>query len=236
MHTCDRLGEIEAPTLVIHGTVDQMLPVSNAHAISARHPRRAARDPRRRGPRVLVGASGGVGAVRPRAGFRRFSTAPRPGAGGSARAGCRPPAGRARRRRRAGGRPCGRRRPGSRRSAGRAPARCHPRRGRGTPPEAGGLLALQADAGREALRRRKLPGTLSTSFSASSLSPRAMRIAPARVARPAGSARARARGAATPRRPPRRARRPRWARGRRRSARPAAGGCAPTNSSRPGRP
>jgi pimeloyl-ACP methyl ester carboxylesterase len=36
--TCERLGEIEAPTLVIHGTVDQMLPVSNAHAIAARVP------------------------------------------------------------------------------------------------------------------------------------------------------------------------------------------------------
>jgi pimeloyl-ACP methyl ester carboxylesterase len=36
--TSDRLGEIEAPTLVIHGTVDQMLPVSNAHAIAARIP------------------------------------------------------------------------------------------------------------------------------------------------------------------------------------------------------
>ena len=36
--TSDRLGQIEAPTLVIHGTVDQMLPVSNAHAIAARIP------------------------------------------------------------------------------------------------------------------------------------------------------------------------------------------------------
>jgi 3-oxoadipate enol-lactonase len=36
--TSERLGEIETPTLVIHGTVDQMLPVSNAHAIAARIP------------------------------------------------------------------------------------------------------------------------------------------------------------------------------------------------------
>jgi pimeloyl-ACP methyl ester carboxylesterase len=36
--TSERLGEIEAPTLVIHGTLDQMLPVSNAHAIAARIP------------------------------------------------------------------------------------------------------------------------------------------------------------------------------------------------------
>jgi pimeloyl-ACP methyl ester carboxylesterase len=36
--TSERLGEIKAPTLVIHGTVDQMLPVSNAHAIAARIP------------------------------------------------------------------------------------------------------------------------------------------------------------------------------------------------------
>jgi pimeloyl-ACP methyl ester carboxylesterase len=36
--TSERLGDIEAPTLVIHGTVDQMLPVSNAHAIAARIP------------------------------------------------------------------------------------------------------------------------------------------------------------------------------------------------------
>jgi 3-oxoadipate enol-lactonase len=36
--TSERLGEIEAPTLVIHGTLDQMLPVSNAHAIASRIP------------------------------------------------------------------------------------------------------------------------------------------------------------------------------------------------------
>jgi 3-oxoadipate enol-lactonase len=36
--TSERLGEITAPTLVIHGTVDQMLPVSNAHAIASRIP------------------------------------------------------------------------------------------------------------------------------------------------------------------------------------------------------
>jgi 3-oxoadipate enol-lactonase len=36
--TSERLGEIEAPTVVIHGTVDQMLPVSNAHAIASRIP------------------------------------------------------------------------------------------------------------------------------------------------------------------------------------------------------
>ena len=36
--TSDRLGEIRAPTLVVHGSVDQMLPVSNARAIAARIP------------------------------------------------------------------------------------------------------------------------------------------------------------------------------------------------------
>jgi pimeloyl-ACP methyl ester carboxylesterase len=36
--TSERLGEITAPTLVIHGTDDQMLPVSNARAIAARIP------------------------------------------------------------------------------------------------------------------------------------------------------------------------------------------------------
>jgi 3-oxoadipate enol-lactonase len=33
-----RLGEIRMPTLIVHGTEDQMLPVSNAHAIAARVP------------------------------------------------------------------------------------------------------------------------------------------------------------------------------------------------------
>jgi pimeloyl-ACP methyl ester carboxylesterase len=33
-----RLGEIDAPTLVIHGTDDQMLPVSNGHMIAERVP------------------------------------------------------------------------------------------------------------------------------------------------------------------------------------------------------
>jgi 3-oxoadipate enol-lactonase len=36
--TSERLGDIEAPALVIHGTEDRMLPVSNAHAIAARIP------------------------------------------------------------------------------------------------------------------------------------------------------------------------------------------------------
>jgi pimeloyl-ACP methyl ester carboxylesterase len=36
--TSERLGEIDVSTLVIHGTLDQMLPVSNAHAIAARIP------------------------------------------------------------------------------------------------------------------------------------------------------------------------------------------------------
>jgi 3-oxoadipate enol-lactonase len=36
--TSERLHEIAAPTLVVHGTEDQMLPVSNAHAIAARIP------------------------------------------------------------------------------------------------------------------------------------------------------------------------------------------------------
>lgn len=33
-----RLGEIAAPTLIVHGTADEMLPVSNAHAIAERMP------------------------------------------------------------------------------------------------------------------------------------------------------------------------------------------------------
>jgi 3-oxoadipate enol-lactonase len=33
-----RLAEIEAPTLIVHGTDDEMLPVSNAHAIAERMP------------------------------------------------------------------------------------------------------------------------------------------------------------------------------------------------------
>ncbi len=36
--TSDRLHEIDVPTLVMHGTVDQMLPVSNAQAIASRIP------------------------------------------------------------------------------------------------------------------------------------------------------------------------------------------------------
>jgi 3-oxoadipate enol-lactonase len=36
--TLSRLGEIQAPTLVIHGTVDEMLPYSNAVLIAARIP------------------------------------------------------------------------------------------------------------------------------------------------------------------------------------------------------
>jgi pimeloyl-ACP methyl ester carboxylesterase len=36
--TLDRLGEIAVPTLVIHGTVDEMLPVSNAQLIASRIP------------------------------------------------------------------------------------------------------------------------------------------------------------------------------------------------------
>lgn len=36
--TSERLGEIAAPTLIVHGTEDEMLPVSNAHAIAKRMP------------------------------------------------------------------------------------------------------------------------------------------------------------------------------------------------------
>jgi 3-oxoadipate enol-lactonase len=36
--TSGRLADITAPTLVVHGTEDRMLPVSNAHAIAARIP------------------------------------------------------------------------------------------------------------------------------------------------------------------------------------------------------
>jgi 3-oxoadipate enol-lactonase len=37
--TSARLGEIEAPTLIVHGTDDEMLPVGNARAIAERMPR-----------------------------------------------------------------------------------------------------------------------------------------------------------------------------------------------------
>lgn len=36
--TSERLGRIAAPTLIVHGTEDAMLPVSNAHAIAERMP------------------------------------------------------------------------------------------------------------------------------------------------------------------------------------------------------
>jgi pimeloyl-ACP methyl ester carboxylesterase len=36
--TLDRLGEITAPTLVVHGTLDEMLPYSNAVLIASRIP------------------------------------------------------------------------------------------------------------------------------------------------------------------------------------------------------
>ncbi|HEU4657172.1 MAG TPA: alpha/beta hydrolase [Capillimicrobium sp.] len=36
--TSERLGGIQAPTLIVHGTEDEMLPVSNAHAIAERMP------------------------------------------------------------------------------------------------------------------------------------------------------------------------------------------------------
>lgn len=36
--TSQRLAELRAPTLVVHGTVDEMLPVENAHMIAARIP------------------------------------------------------------------------------------------------------------------------------------------------------------------------------------------------------
>jgi pimeloyl-ACP methyl ester carboxylesterase len=36
--TFERLPRVQAPTLVVHGTEDQMLPVQNAHVIAARIP------------------------------------------------------------------------------------------------------------------------------------------------------------------------------------------------------
>lgn len=36
--TSERLGDIAAPTLIVHGTEDEMLPVANAHAIAAHMP------------------------------------------------------------------------------------------------------------------------------------------------------------------------------------------------------
>jgi 3-oxoadipate enol-lactonase len=37
--TSGRLGQVQAPTLIVHGTEDEMLPVANAHAIAAHMPR-----------------------------------------------------------------------------------------------------------------------------------------------------------------------------------------------------
>ena len=55
------------PTLVIHGTDDQLLPVAERPADRLADPRRAARDPRRRRAPVLLGAPRALGRARARA-------------------------------------------------------------------------------------------------------------------------------------------------------------------------
>ena len=64
--TSARLATITAPTLVIHGTDDQMLPSPTARR-SPRDPRRPARAPRGRRAHVLVGAARALGRARARA-------------------------------------------------------------------------------------------------------------------------------------------------------------------------
>ena len=91
--TLDRLGEISAPTLVIHGTEDEMLPVPQRGADRLADPGRPPRDARGRRPHVLVGAARalrggdprastarprGAGAHRVRAGARRRARRARP--------------------------------------------------------------------------------------------------------------------------------------------------------------
>ena len=59
--TSTRLPQIRLPTLVIHGTLDEMLPVQNGHMIAGLIPRLAPGDPRRDRPPVLLGAARTLG-------------------------------------------------------------------------------------------------------------------------------------------------------------------------------
>ncbi len=65
--TLERLSSISAPTLVVHGDADEMLPVANAAPDRRRDPGRAARGPRGHRSHVLVGASARVGCAGARA-------------------------------------------------------------------------------------------------------------------------------------------------------------------------
>ena len=105
LHNCyGRLPRIDAPTLVVHGRHDRMIPVANARAARRAHPGRAAADPR--GVRPPVPDRGARGRRRDRA----RSSRRRRRASGERRDGARrraarrrrhpPPGRRARRRRR----------------------------------------------------------------------------------------------------------------------------------------
>ena len=83
--TSGRLAGIDIPTLVIHGTEDQMLGVDNGRADRVAHPGRAPRDLRRRRAHVLVGAARAHRGARARAHAASarspLSRGRRPGAG-----------------------------------------------------------------------------------------------------------------------------------------------------------
>ncbi len=61
-----RLAEIAAPTLVIHGTEDKMIPVANGELIASLIPGARLEILERRRPHVLVGAARAVGRADPR--------------------------------------------------------------------------------------------------------------------------------------------------------------------------
>ena len=153
--TSDRLGEIEAPTLVIHGTVDQMLPVSNATRSPPASPARGSRSSRTwatrsggSGRRSRRGSCASVGGGR-----GRLSRELTPAGGGTpARPGGRRRARPAHRRRRDAGLRGPRPRTAAPRAARRAHARGHPGRARRTRPHGGvGLgIGFEADPRRQA--------------------------------------------------------------------------------------
>ena len=65
--TSARLGGMEPPTLVIHGTADRLIPVDNGEADRLADPGRPARAARGCRPHVLVGAAPALGGADPRA-------------------------------------------------------------------------------------------------------------------------------------------------------------------------
>jgi pimeloyl-ACP methyl ester carboxylesterase len=237
--TSDRLSEVRAPTLVIHGTGGPHAPRRRRRAARPPHPGRALRAARGGGAHVLVG---GAQALRPagrRARARRaHDRVARPQYSAAAIAAARrAPAG-ARRR---GGR-------GTATRTRRTSSRASPAAGQRVEQQLDRALVLTGVQGGEGLAEVGLAGLLEPDPRGQALgleardgadelerlvaSPRAWSsLGQGGGRRRRGRARARARGAATPRRPPRRARRPRTGRGGRRSAGPRPGGWAPTNSS-----